>query len=369
MFIRRFIVVICYYLVIIHCHSWSTEQQAAIAYIDERIAQAEGVLGDFYKNVDLVGDSVSIDKFKEILQKIAENEIGRKLLQIINDGINKHKGTKLKLEIDNDHPAFVLGSNGLSDKIKFSTKEIKTLVIPMHKNEDEYIQTVEEDSPPDVVLFHELLHWARKVDRGITNWIEMRKEDKSKSTVITNGIFDDYPGSNKWIKHIDDKFYQIMTEERKLYIKQSDVKYNKTKSYFTKEIQTPTEILAAEQAKPWIDHDYKKTSLEDAIVTNKCSGYLYIDILRYATRYQIPIIEIEEIRTIVGAGETSVNKVDKISENSYRRAYNKFYDVCKIAGIKNGDIAQLKLRYGHNKKHCIITPEIVDWYSFRSIVE
>ena len=193
MFIRRFIVVICYYLVIIHCHSWSTEQQAAIAYIDERIAQAEGVLGDFYKNVDLVGDSVSIDKFKEILRQVAQTKVGYFVLTEINTKLTPQGRSKLAVKISQKNPTFSTSTSIVPNTINFAIYPKETLVIPDDQESYGDVRPILCSAPPDVALFHEILHWARYLAGLFDKTWPTSTKDLTGFTILTHEAFCNTP--------------------------------------------------------------------------------------------------------------------------------------------------------------------------------
>jgi hypothetical protein len=139
--------------------SQESYKKEAQSYILDRLKKREEVLERFKKIAIIKGDKISIKKFYEILDTVAENKIGCFLLELISDSLKKNLSNNLPLNvrIDQQHPMFDPASN----TIKFAISPLSLQVIPeeifITHNE---VKTISQDTPADVALFHELLHWA-----------------------------------------------------------------------------------------------------------------------------------------------------------------------------------------------------------------
>lgn len=74
--------------------------------------------------------------------------------------------------------------------------------------------------------------------------------------------------------------------------------------------------------------------------------------------FPLTLIAPEEVRNIIGSGDTSDEELDKVCENSYRIAYNKLHE--KYKELHGSTFEPLKLRYGHQKENCKINKFILE---------
>jgi hypothetical protein len=82
-------------------------------------------------------------------------------------------------------------------------------------------------------------------------------------------------------------------------------------------------------------------------------------LLQQINNIKLPAINFEEVRNIIGDSQ-SIYDIDKISENSYRLAYNELHrHLYLLLDIELKSI--LNLRYGHNNKRCPINGDVVRW--------
>lgn len=314
------------------CRSWSAEQEI----IPDRDVEAQEVVKTFCESIDLYGCNKSsantkgvIEKFKLILKNVAKNKVGCYLLKQIILILSKIPKRKLGLDTNN-RPVFISESLNDNDRIWFSTTPIDMQVINDANAFCDESESISQEASTDLLLFHELLHWAHKLNRGIDEWEKMKLADTT-ATILTHSIFNGYPGVNIWHNVIKSKFYQIMRDDM-----------------ITTHKDNNEVIVLNHQSQPW-SLQGAKISLTDIYPEVNSDEKVY------ANRYKIYVTNIEEVRTIMGAGSTSQYELDQISENSYRMVYNE----------DNLNGQKLSLRCSHKNKTCKLTREVIQWIASR----
>lgn len=271
------------------------------------------VLEEFYSIVALTSGGTATEKagqiaeFKKLLECVVKNKVGRFVLISIINKLKSRKFSKyiLKVLVDNNSPQFKPQILGSFTTIVFTTAPIPLYVIPSQMATQNDILT-----PPDVVLFHELLHWARYLI--VDKFPELIRKEKAGTGSFDHPIFSYHPARPRW--YTADQFTKIVAVMAKVK-RDLDIKnvFHQLDVWLT-----PTKILIRED-----------------------SCY--------------PAIDIEEVRNIVG-GECCPTSGKTISDVF-------LYDICE-----NGYrlVEKLPLRYGHKNFSCPVDPDLIKWCVMRA---
>ena len=282
------------------------------------------VLEEFYSIVALTSSNTTMEKgeqitkFKDILKCVVKNKVGRfVLISIINKlkslGFSKSSNYILKVLVDNKSPQFKPQLPPSPAKIMFTTVPMPLYVVPSQIATQNDIRT-----PPDVALFHELLHWARYLI--VDDFLKLIKKEEASTGSFDHPIFSDHPDSARWLTAAQSK----------------------------KIVATP---VTGEQ-----DSDIEtflpqliKSSFPQLGVWLTSAGTLK----RGNSHY--PAINIEEVRNIVGGECCPVSK--KTMSDVF------LYDICE-----NGYrlVEALPLRYGHKNFSCPVDPDLIEWCLVRA---
>lgn len=267
-------------------------------YLRIRVQKAQEVITKFNRYVQVWGDKQA---FEQILFRVAINEVGYYVLNRICDTIKQIETNEseeeedvrflLRVKTDNKNQGFSPNPEGFSGKIIFAQNQIPTSVVyPALKT------TVMEDTPTDVLLFHELLHFARFLINKDRFLYEGSQESSLNSLVITHEIFRDFPNL------VDNFNREVM--KAKIAIKKGIL----TAGPFVDDISLPWSTLTP--------HGRKFTNIPSMFVMSD------ENLNEISKKLSIPVIDVEEVRNIIGGGENSIEPIDKICENSYRVARN-----------------------------------------------
>lgn len=303
--------------------------------------EQEEVLNQFFNIVNIKGESTALEKFTEYLQQIVENKIGKFVLIAIINKLNDlpSKQRCLEIQIDNENPDFTRPTLKTLAKIKFSTVLSKCYVINLSIDSK---QTVENDSFQDVLLFHEILHWARYLV-SITSPCSDRDRENSQS--FFHPILDDHPRFSSWIGQLKRHYSIALANSAK--IKFLDLFYVQAPQFPFPELNCWKQCLTQNDSGliPLNSHcinliTENKPSKNDSQVIGNLT---------------MPRLNVEEIRNIVGGkssdgGQPDIDNIVRnvICENGYRL------------------VARLPLRYGHVQTSCKIDNHVIEWCSRRA---
>jgi hypothetical protein len=189
-------------------------------------------------------------------------------------------------------------------KIRFPVLNVPLTVIAVDNTKTELVPT-----PPDVVLFHELLHFAhfllnkKRALReicisGVGDLLYM--DSCALATFFSHELFKDFPVSIRLLKAFDQKLYDKHCEQ-----------------------WANGEKFAAKTKIPSIMSNVSFPST-------------------------IFVIKVEEFRTIIGSDPAATHPLDVISENAYRF------------------VQDLPLRYGNKLIPCQLDEDLVEWVASRA---
>jgi hypothetical protein len=286
------------------------------------------------------------------------------LISLINKLRNRRYSVSnpliLEVEITNENSMFDPGWDDHNMKIGFATQPIPLYVIPSIKG-DETVKTVKEDTPPDVVLFHELLHFARNLI--VKNFIEKIQQEK-EIKLFDHPIFADFPGIHSLKTAADERFKEYLGG-----LDEEDILEGYAGHYCE-----------------YYDNSYVSSWTKDVVITETSyNENITIDGKTFKD-LTIPEIDFEEVRNIVGGEPEPIRRKFQIShscsslgvsnlflaelediimydicENGYRLAHN---DLCQ-RGV--GENKPLSLRYGHSiMENSIVNTQILEWCVVRA---
>ncbi len=337
-------------------------------YLRDRVQKAQEVIEKFDKHIAVLGKRGDKQVFYQILYKVAINDVGYYVLNRICDTIEQvitkqkeddkeeedDKRFLLTIKIDNNNQGFSPNINVFSGKITFATHFIPINVV----NRDLKI-TIMEDTPADVLLFYEILHFARFLINKDRFLDEGSQKSSLKPLVITHKIFCDFPNlTDNFNKEVMKA--KIAIEEGKL-----------TAGSFVDDISLPWSIL----------------TLKGRMFMPVPADFIIGNLQETAKKISIPVIDVEEVRNIVGEGKHSIDPIDKICENSYRIAYNEMKscvstsmvaDFTSKLGVPSeyrasfSDLfirADLGLRYGHlvAETNFPVFASVFEWVHARAV--
>ena len=303
-------------------------------------------LKKFYELVDVSGD---YDAFHEILLSMVENPVGKSLVKSINELLSDkkykiHNRYKLNVQEIVD-PSKLLEMNFVPTigddlpTIRFTRLPVNLTVIDI-KNID-YQKTKLQNTEPDVILFHEMLHWAHFLlnkDRMLNDICLGNSLMKTKNaTFFSNQIFNDFP------------LLKIITSSNNI---EAIMMYSIHHNQWNLDKYISKHIL--EECGGW-----EKTLKPKFIINNVYIDSFFVQNVLSDVLFnddKIYVIKIEEVRTIIGSGDLSTHLLDQISENAYRLAKAE----------KSPDNNEILLRYGHGITPCVLSAEMINWIISRA---
>lgn len=383
MFLSKFY---CISIFFISAFNICSASQNSKDYIGLRTQKRDQVLQVFYQKVNLSGDPISQDKFKELLAKVALNRVGFFVLSQINAELTtSDKSLNLYVQIDQECPQFVPGVNEQQHTIKFAIAPLPLQVIAEELliQGGDYVDTISQSTPEDVMLFHELLHLARYLhfklrdDAIVSHSPPIRK---LKCHLTVHSLFKDFPLLEAWKDNLLERIKEWVALEPSL---------------------TPQERLRRKMflsndffSRPWRDRDlsveyqvWKRINNDNRFA--ECTQFIETNVQAYEEKlgevenktklvdkyrkkleseiniFPLMLINPEEVRNIIGSGDTSTENLDKVCENSYRIAYNELHE--KYKELYGSTFEPLKLRYGHQNESCEINEFILKWCIERAL--
>lgn len=282
-------------------------------------------------------------KFKEYLQQIVRNNVGKfVLISIINKLTNlPSKQQALEIQVDNQSPDFTQPTVKTHAKIKFSTVPLNCYTIDPKIDSN---QIIENGTLQHVLLFHEILHWARYLT-CIEN--PLPNKDLENSMSFFHPILSDHPKVVTWIDQLKSDYKTLFDNSNLRKVLGLKLKYNNFLVSFP-------ELNCWKQC----SKDYQEGLIPLSshcidLITDRTPEH-DSRVLRYL---RMPCLNIEEIRNIVGGKPSDELDIDEIIRNVIcENGYRLF--------------AGLPLRSGHvqvsGDHMTIIDSTVKEWYTERA---